>query len=339
MLFVCKLIVFLTIILYVLTFSNSVMQNGVVFFPNSTNIGDDIQTYAASLLVENPVFCDRESLNRLEKEIKLICGGWFMENALNWPPSKVVKPIFISFHISSKNLELMTSDIAIEYYKRHQPIGCRDYHTLNILKKRNVDAYFSGCLTLTIPKYDGVRGEEILFVDVLRKNYTKDYRETIEKNIIPEDYINEVSFISHFSDNLNKLDVTKRMCQAKQLLDRYAKAKIVFTSLIHCALPCIALGTPVVFIDFGFNNNEDKRDRFNGILDLFHIQSDLKAPFMQRNLTGKLARGLRLYHLRKNNITQLSDEIFQYSDVKTKHHDIAFQIKQNIKDYFKYNLI
>ena len=34
------------------------MQNGVIYFPNSTNIGDDIQTYAASLLIDNPVFCN-----------------------------------------------------------------------------------------------------------------------------------------------------------------------------------------------------------------------------------------------------------------------------------------
>ena len=43
------------------------MQNGVIYFPDSTNIGDDIQTYAASLLVDNPVFCNRERLDELSK--------------------------------------------------------------------------------------------------------------------------------------------------------------------------------------------------------------------------------------------------------------------------------
>ena len=41
------------------------------------------------------------------------------------------------------------------------------------------------------------------------------------------------------------------MNDVENLLERYKKAKVVFTSLIHCALPCIAMGTPVVFVDAG----------------------------------------------------------------------------------------
>lgn len=311
------------------------MQNGVIYFPDSTNIGDDIQTYAASLLVDNPIFCDRERLDELSNNTRLLCNGWFMENAQHWPPSEVVNPLFISFHISNKNKELMTSHRAIEYYKRYQPIGCRDHHTLNLLKSLKVEAYFSGCLTLTIPKYEGSRGDEILFVDVLRTNYTNNYRKTIVKNIIPNAYKDKVRFVSHFSEDLKTLDAKTRIAQAKQMLDRYAKAKLVFTSLIHCALPCIALGTPVVFVDFGFNNNEAKRDRFNGIIDLFHIESDLTAPFMNRDFPGKLGRGLRLHHIMKHQIKKLSEDIFQYEEVTTKHLDLADNMKTTIRDYFK----
>ncbi len=311
------------------------MQNGVIYFPDSTNIGDDIQTYAASLLVDNPVFCNRERLDELSKKTRLLCNGWFMENAKHWPPSDIVNPLFISFHISNKNKELMTSERAIKYYKRHQPIGCRDHHTLNLLKSHKVEAYFSGCLTLTIPKYEGSRGDEILFVDVLRTNYTNNYRKTIVKNMIPDAYKNKVQFVSHFSEDLKTIDTKTRIAQAKQMLDRYSKAKLVFTSLIHCALPCIALGTPVVFVDFGFNNNEAKRDRFNGIIDLFHIESNLTAPFMDRNLIGKLGRGLRLYHINKHLIKKLSEDIFQYAEVTTKHLDLADNMKTTIRDYFK----
>jgi hypothetical protein len=197
-----------------------------------------------------------------------------------------------------------------------------------------VDAYFSGCLTLTLPKYEGTRGEDILFVDVLRTNYTKNYREAIVKNIIPNSYKDKVQFVSHISDDLKALDRESRMQQAKQMLDTYAKAKIVFTSLIHCALPCVALGTPVVFIDFGFNNDSAKRDRFNGIIDLFKIESNLKAPFMDRNLSSKLFRGLRLIHLNKGNIHQLSEELFEYSETTEKHHPISSSIKATIKEFY-----
>jgi hypothetical protein len=314
--------------------SESRTQNGIIFFPESTNIGDDIQSYAASLLVNNPVYCDRERLDELTNKTDLLCNGWFMESEKNWPPAECVKSLFISFHISTKNLDIMTSAKAISYYKKHQPIGCRDYHTLDVLKKHQVDAYFSGCLTLTLPKYEGTRGEDILFVDVLRTNYTKNYREAIVKNIIPNSYKDKVQFISHISDDLKSLDRESRMQQAKQMLDTYAKAKIVFTSLIHCALPCVALGTPVVFIDFGFNNDRAKRDRFNGIIDLFKIESNLKAPYMDRNLSSKLFRGLRLIHLNKGNINQLSEELFKYSETTEKHHPISSSMKATIKEFY-----
>ena len=35
------------------------MRNGIVYYPKSSNRGDDIQSYAASLLTEDEL-CDRE---------------------------------------------------------------------------------------------------------------------------------------------------------------------------------------------------------------------------------------------------------------------------------------
>ena len=311
------------------------MQNGVIYFPDSTNIGDDIQTYAASLQVDNSWCGDRGRLEERTEDTRLLCNGWFMAEAQHWPPSDKVKPLFMSFHISSKNQELMTSPEAIAYYKKYEPIGCRDYHTLDLLKSHDIEAYFSGCMTLTIPKYEGERGEEILFVDVLRTNYTDHYRKTVVQGLVPAGYEKKVNFVTHFSDKLKSLSVETRMAQATEMLDRYAKAKLVITSLIHCALPCVALGTPVVFVDFGFNNDAAKRDRFNGIIDLFHIESDLKAPFMERNFIGKLGRGLRLYNLMKNQITPLPEEIFQYAEVTTKHLELSEGLKARIANHFK----
>ena len=79
------------------------MQNGIIYFPESTNIGDDIQTYAASLLVSQPELCNREKLDELPEKTRLLCNGWFMENSKHWPPSKNVDSLFVSFHISGKN--------------------------------------------------------------------------------------------------------------------------------------------------------------------------------------------------------------------------------------------
>ena len=79
------------------------MRNGIVYYPKSSNRGDDIQSYAAILLIEDAVFCDREQLNLIRKPTKLLCNGWFMENGANWPPNRKVNPLFLSFHISTKS--------------------------------------------------------------------------------------------------------------------------------------------------------------------------------------------------------------------------------------------
>ena len=42
----------------------------------------------------------------------------------------------------------------------------------------------------------------------------------------------------------------QRFQLAKQLLDQYARAKLVISTRIHGALPCLALNTPIIFISF-----------------------------------------------------------------------------------------
>ena len=48
------------------------------------------------------------------------------------------------------------------------------------------------------------------------------------------------------SFNLNNFQ-NKRFNIAKKLLDKYSKAKLVITSRLHGALPCLALNTPFIF--------------------------------------------------------------------------------------------
>lgn len=67
----------------------------------------------------------------------------------------------------------------------------------------------------------------------------------------------------------NNLSEDTRFGIADSLLKEYARARCVITSRIHCALPCLALGTPVIFI----NSFEDESNlsRLNGLTDLFHV--------------------------------------------------------------------
>ena len=310
------------------------MRNGIVYYPKSNNRGDDIQSYAASILTEGAELCDREKLNLIEIPTKLLCNGWFMENGANWPPNRKVNPLFLSFHISTKSQKELTSPSSIAYFKKHQPIGCRDTHTLTLLQKHNVTCFLSGCLTLTLPRYTGQRGDNILFVDVMRTNYTSSYRKAIVSRMIPERFKEKIEFITHFSKEMKSQTSDERMNEAKLLLNRYKKAKLVFTSLIHCALPCVAMGTPVVFVDAGFNNNVAKRDRFGGVTDLFTTHLHVDLPFGKRIFLHKLVRFTGLYRLFLHKINPIDDSLFLPTQTKPKHLKMAKNLIKSVRNFF-----
>ena len=72
-----------------------------------------------------------------------------MQNPKNWPPSKSIFPLFISFHINPMAQSLMLSDNSLEYLKKYEPIGCRDNFTREVLSKKGIEAYYSSCVTTT----------------------------------------------------------------------------------------------------------------------------------------------------------------------------------------------
>ena len=131
------------------------MENAVLGFIGSKNIGDYVQTKAVLDIVGsiNAKILDRESLNNYnENKIKTIINGWFMENPKNWPPSNKIKPLFVSFHINPAIKEELLKKESIEYFKKNEPIGCRDVYTRNILLEKGIKAYYSSCVTTTLSR-------------------------------------------------------------------------------------------------------------------------------------------------------------------------------------------
>lgn len=143
------------------------MKNGLmVVSPNQfglMNIGDFIQAQAAKQYFDNiDVLLDRDYdlAQYNEEDIKMIMNGWYMDHPENFPPSNKIKPLLISMHINKYALPTIIREECINYFKSHEPIGCRDYYTVDLLKKYGIKAYFSGCLTLTLGrkyKYTGMR--------------------------------------------------------------------------------------------------------------------------------------------------------------------------------------
>lgn len=121
----------------------------------AVNIGDYVQALASSQYYPRvDGFLDRdEDLKDYDgDDAKMIMNGWYMHNPKNWPPSAKIHPLFVAFHLNLLARKELTSPRSIEYLKLHEPIGCRDFDTMNTLKDLGVDAYFSGCMTLTLGK-------------------------------------------------------------------------------------------------------------------------------------------------------------------------------------------
>lgn len=94
------------------------------------------------------------------------------------------------------------------------------------------------------------------------------YHKAFADNILLNaEYISHIVNVSDYDTN------EKMMTYAKELIHKYSKAGIVITSRIHCALPCLALETPVIFVNSETLASDSYRPggRFEGIADLFNM--------------------------------------------------------------------
>ncbi|WP_408047629.1 polysaccharide pyruvyl transferase family protein [Tenacibaculum crassostreae] len=305
------------------------------------NVGDNIQSLAAKqFLPKVDEYVSREKMADYRgSKIKMILNGWFTHNVHNWIPSEKIDPLFVSFHINNTAAPYMLDEKGVEYLKKHEPIGCRDQFTAETLQEKGIEAYFTGCLTLTLDTYkvdDSQRTDEVYIVDPLYgyttyKKVTYSFRSFVrsilngnifhlgKKNkhlnkIIDKSLLEKAIYINQ-EPEANKYTTEEKFEMGEDLLKKYAKAKLVITSRIHCALPCLALGTPVIFIN-GFDSFVDSC-RFEGILDLFNrVDISSKTGEFTTNfiLEGKINENTVIKNL-------------------TKHHSIARSLKEKCRKF------
>lgn len=94
-----------------------------------------------------------------------------------------------------------------------------------------------------------------------------------------------------------------KYCYAQNLLKKYAKAKFVITSRIHCALPCLALETPVVFVSAKDMERKFKPTRpggrLEGLLNLFrNVYVNNGKSYLDNNDFKSLTRITMNYDLK-----------------------------------------
>ncbi|MDR1613194.1 MAG: polysaccharide pyruvyl transferase family protein [Planctomycetota bacterium] len=203
------------------------------------NIGDCIQALAVENIYGKLGIADNELVHVNRDEIPDYGGepcllpmqAWFgnYSGVFPLPWSDHIKPVFIGFHLSvvGDTRKRFVAEGIDERMKRFEPIGCRDRNTAEFLHSRGIDAYFSGCLTLTFDarKSEPVDGK-IFAVDISRR----------VRRVLPKSIVRQVDYsITHLypfreypvSDE-EAADFEKT---ARIILERYrTEAKAVITS-------------------------------------------------------------------------------------------------------------
>jgi len=281
------------------------MEIGVLGFSKSRNIGDYIQTKAVIDILnkQNIKILEREKLNNYNgPPIKTIINGWFMENPKNWPPNNNINPLFISFHINPSIVKTFINHQSIEYFKKHEPIGCRDYYTRDLLVKNGINAYFSSCVTLGIKREKYLKrqipGGVIVIGAFDRLKPYLDYKSPLKFLLslikYPLRILNYKIKLQKFNRHLYKQkfqikrysQITKNsinshsegIALAEEMLNKIAESDIIITSRIHAALPALAMGLKVIFIDEGLDHTNHKM-RLSGLKNYFKTV-DFKDFFM-----------------------------------------------------------
>lgn len=242
--------------------------------PQTVNIGDYIQSIAANQFVNSSYFIDRDHLIDLPLQGYSIVNGWFYLD--NYRHRFCDRTLPVSLHIN--NIDDLGIDKAVESLKECMPVGCRDFSTYEYLRKKKIDAYFSSCLTTTLDyKFlsNNLHRKGIIFVDV-NKNIFKlnrvfplnrslsilRLRELI-KNLLSAYNDSPIDYL--YTDLPITTPVSECFDFAKSLIKKYSSAELIVTTRLHCALPCLALGTPVLLI----GDNYDSL-RFNGLTDFIN---------------------------------------------------------------------
>ncbi len=257
---------------------------------NIINLGDYVQTIATRNAVLHNYsdisyeYWDRDNLlNYVSNDgFSKICimQGFFPISEFCFP-NKYLFPIFIGFHLGgcmeyasqangSENLWKYFIQ-RFPHYLKDKSIGCRDKRTMLFLRSLGLNAYFSRCLTLTLPKRDNKPIKEKVFISCFPHIY-----KTLDK-VLPLDIkANSVLFSPEFDINqirefsFQTIENVDILPYTQEYLDRLKEeATLVITDRIHIASPCIAMGIPTIVIKR--SDNDPRYDIFDGIIKCYSI--------------------------------------------------------------------
>jgi hypothetical protein len=227
------------------------------------NIGDNIQSLAIRRLFNrlgipdsDIVGINRDDLPNYNGEpVMLMMNGCFYPHCFPLPYN--ITPIFFGFNTDSAPLVRKHRAILRQY----QPIGCRDEATKKLLLDHGIQAYISGCLTLTYEKRPAPPTDGKVVIAYGRG--AGEFPGSLLPNIPPA-LLKDAEFVYQREPvkvmPLGTAEIAEADAVARRHVEFYAgKARLIVTPLLHVASPCIGMGIPVILA------RKDRNPRFTAI--------------------------------------------------------------------------
>ena len=248
----------------------------VVRFTKDGNVTGSLGFKTPSTVLSNP-----------HQKVHAFLNAWWGTPNMTWPPPSMIEPVTISMHFQPQVYYMIQRPKAKKFFEDNAPIGARDLKTLSVLTSSQVSvpALFTACMTmsLTLSPYTGPK-EGILVVDVTNKEFLQ---KIVPANVLKtaktmsHKVLGDVAghnlkrYIGAFEKLMTyrqaKLVITERLhtgmfcvrfafafvcvciCVKDCLTVRIAHyfALNLLCPDVFTALPSIAMGTPVVFLDGG----------------------------------------------------------------------------------------
>lgn len=187
-------------------------------------------------------------------------NAWYGRRRQYWPPPPAIDPLLLALYIGPMFQGHAQSQRGSAYLRARGPVGARDTATLAFFQKIGVPAYMSACATLLFRRSYMPRG---------MTSYSVDVDDGALRLLLPDDVRTNLTKVTHYHPEDTRFDRTSRYERALEMISLYERARFVITSRIHVALPCVALGIPVIFVHSsrlpGGGGN-----RTAGLTDLFH---------------------------------------------------------------------
>ena len=228
------------------------------------NLGDSIQALAMDSIYEQ-IGIDQDDIQYIKRDF-----------ANEYTGTKTKIPFYSEFaRVNLSNRLPMSKDINVRmllsavFYdsfeelgkiypdcystiKSWEPVSARDEVTADYLNKCGVETYLTGCFTICFPKRKTTpQTPKVFFVDI---------PQSLEA-YIPDHLKSNCEYITH-GVPIQEYPISEKENQrlediSRSILKKYKdEATLVVTSRLHAAIPCIALGVPVIFactnVDFRF---------------------------------------------------------------------------------------